>query len=96
MLESSIDTFYVDTYCVLCHTSDVKNITLALDEETLNAGRDYAQRHQTTLNALVRDLLAKTVVGDREAAIREMFRLMDAYPGNSAGRHWTREDLYAL
>ena len=38
----------------------VKNITLALDDETLDAGRAYAQRHQTTLNALVRELLVKT------------------------------------
>jgi hypothetical protein len=73
----------------------VKNVTLALDEETLDAGRAYAQRHQTTLNALVRELLAKTVVADREAAVREMFRLMDAHPGNSRGRRWKREELYA-
>lgn len=73
----------------------VKNITLALDEETLDAGRAYAQRHQTTLNALVRELLVRTVVADREAAVREMFRLMDAHPGNSRGQRWTREELYA-
>ena len=33
----------------------MKNITLAVDEETLAAGRAYAERHHTTLNALVRD-----------------------------------------
>ena len=73
----------------------MKNITLALDEETLEAGREYAQRHQTTLNALVRELLVKTVVADRASAVREMFRLMDAHPGNSRGARWTREDLDA-
>jgi hypothetical protein len=73
----------------------VKNITLALDDDTLDAGRLYAQRHQTTLNALVRELLVKTVMADREAAVREMFRLMDAHPGNSRGRRWAREELYA-
>jgi hypothetical protein len=72
----------------------MKNITLALDEETLEAGRIYALRHQTTLNALVRELLVKTVVADRQAALREMFRLMDAHPGNSGGERWTRDDLY--
>ena len=41
----------------------MKNITLALDEQTLEAGRSYAQRHQTTLNALVRELLVKTCTG---------------------------------
>jgi hypothetical protein len=73
----------------------MKNITLALDEETLDAGRAYARRHETTLNALVRELLVKTVVADRQAAVREMFRLMDAHPGDSHGQRWTREELYA-
>jgi hypothetical protein len=73
----------------------MKNITLSIDEETLDAGREYAQRHQTTLNGLVRDLLVKTVLADRKAAVTEMFRLMDAHPGNSKGRRWTREELYA-
>lgn len=73
----------------------MKNITLAIDEETLDAGRSYAQRHQTTLNALVRELLVKTVLADREAAVREMFRLMDAHPGDSRSQRWTREELYA-
>jgi hypothetical protein len=72
----------------------MKNITLSIDEETLNAGREYAQRHQTTLNGLVRELLVKTVLADKKAGVSEMFRLMDAHSGNSQGRHWTREDLY--
>ena len=72
----------------------MKNVTLALDEEALEAGRTYAERHQTTLDALVGDLLIRTVAEDRQAAVVEMFRLMDAHPGNSQGRRWTREELY--
>jgi hypothetical protein len=72
----------------------VKNITLALDDETLAAGRAYADRHKTTLNALVRDLLVRTVVQDRDATALEMFRLMDAAPGDSKGTRWTRDDLH--
>jgi hypothetical protein len=72
----------------------MKNITLSLDEGTLEAGRDYARRHQTTLNSLVRELLVKTVLADRNAGVREMFRLMDQHPGNSQGLRWNREDLY--
>jgi hypothetical protein len=73
----------------------VKNVTLAIDELTLEAGRRYAERHQTTLNALIRDLLVRAVVADRSAAVEEMFRLMDAHPGRSGGRRWKRDDLYA-
>lgn len=72
----------------------MKNITLAIDDETLEAGRSYASRHQTTLNSLVRELLVRTVLADRQALAEEMFRLMDAHPGNSAGKRWTREELY--
>ena len=80
----------MDTYNV-----DMKNITLSLDERTLEAGRVYARRHETTLNALVRDLLERAVVVDRQAAVVEMFRLMDQHVGRSGGRRWTREELYA-
>jgi hypothetical protein len=72
----------------------MKNITLAIDEETLAAGRAYAERHNTTLNALVRDLLARTVRIDRTAAVDEMFRLMDSAPGHSRGERWTRDELH--
>lgn len=72
----------------------MKNITLAIDEETLAAGRAYAERHNTTLNALVRDLLARTVHVDRAAAVEELFRLMDEAPGRSSAPRWTREELH--
>ena len=72
----------------------MKNITLALDEGTLAAGRAYVERHHTTLNALVRDLLARTVHVDRAAAVEEMFRLMDRSPGYALGKRWTRDELY--
>ena len=76
----------------------MKNITLALDEETIEAGRVYAERHGTTLDGLVRDLLARAVMTDRQAIVAGMFRLMDGHPGHSRGKQgatWTRDDLYA-
>ena len=72
----------------------MKNVTLALDEATLTAGRDYARRHRTSLNRLIRELLRKAAVADQQVHVREMFRLMDRHPGNSRGQAWKREDLY--
>ena len=72
----------------------MKNITLSIDEATLAAGREYARLHHTTLNNLVRDLLKQHTMGDRCAAVQEMFRLMDKAPGNSKGWKWKREELY--
>jgi hypothetical protein len=71
----------------------MKNITLALDESTVEAGRQYAERHNTTLNGLIRDLLGRVVFTDRAVVVAEMFRLMDGYPGHSGGQRWTRDEL---
>ena len=37
------------------------NITISLEESLLKTGRRYAERHQTSLNALIRTLLEATV-----------------------------------
>ena len=70
------------------------NITLSLDEELINAGRRYAQEHNTSLNALIRELLSDKVQGAAGNKMEEMFRLMDLAKGNSKGWKWNREELY--
>lgn len=45
----------------------MKNVTLAIDEETLVAGRDYARAHHTTLNDMIRQILKRTVVREARA-----------------------------
>ncbi len=73
----------------------MKNITLSLDDRLLEAGREYARRHRTTLNALVRELLERAVSrGERD--IDALFRLMDdsAPPGSPEGYRFRREDAY--
>jgi len=72
----------------------VKNITLSIDEETLEAGRDYAKRHNMSLNALIRTLLKQTVVRPSTQWLAESFEIMDKARGNSRGKTWKREDLY--
>ena len=70
------------------------NITISLDEDLLKSGRDYAQRHQTSMNALIRKLLEQTVRFQSDDWLEECFRLMDRAGGNSEGRKWSREELY--
>ena len=72
----------------------MKKITLTLDDETLEASRAYAARHHTTLDALVDSRLEKVTAADRRLAVAEMFRLMDAYPGDSRGARWNRGELH--
>ena len=47
------------------HQLEVKvpNITISLDEKLLRSGRQYAEKHGTSVNALIRGLLEKT--GDK-------------------------------
>ena len=72
----------------------MKNITIALDEKIVQAGREYAQRHQTTLNGLIRRLLEQTVLNTSGQWVDECFALMDKTQATSGGAHWTREELY--
>lgn len=72
-----------------------RNITLSIKEDLLQAGRQYAKNHHTSLNDLVRDLLAKTVMKSRQSHwLDECFNLMSKAKGHSHGKKWRREDLY--
>ena len=72
----------------------MKNITLSLNEELLQAGREYAQRHRLSLNTLVRRLLEQHVVRSSAAWLQESFTLMDRTHADSRGKKWKRGDLY--
>ncbi len=74
----------------------MKNITIALDEEMLEAGRAYAQKHNTSLNSLIRTLLQQTVMPTSKHWLDECFKLMDQAQAHSQGPQWQREDLYRV
>jgi hypothetical protein len=73
----------------------MKNVTLAIDEHLLEAGRDYARRRRTTLNALIRDLLKRTV-DSQYHDIEDLFRFMDDNPPPTipGGYQFRRTDAY--
>ena len=70
------------------------NITISLNELLLKSGRKYAEAHQTSVNALIRCLLEKTVKSDSIEWIEEIFTLMDRASIDSKGKRWKRKDLY--
>ena len=72
----------------------MRNITLALDEKTIRAGRAYARRHNMTLNSLVRKLLRQATVKESKDWIEECFTLMDKAHARPVPGKWRREDLY--
>jgi len=70
------------------------NITISLDEDLLKSGRRYAERHQLSINALIRKLLEQAIGYDSKEWMEECFRIMNQAKANSKGRKWKREDLY--
>jgi predicted ATP-dependent endonuclease of OLD family len=79
---------------VLIAEVNVANITLAINEELLKAGREYAKRQNISLNALIRKLLERTVRHSSKDWLDECFQKMDLSSGDSKGVKWRREDLY--
>ncbi len=72
----------------------MKNITISIEEDVLEAGREYAKRHNMSLNSLIRKLLAQTVRSESQNWLQECFALMDQANADSQGQKWTREELY--
>jgi hypothetical protein len=74
----------------------MKNITLAIDEDILQAGREYARIHDMSFNVLVRKLIEQTVVPQKDKWLSDTFSLMDKVNVSSQGKKWTREELYRV
>jgi hypothetical protein len=70
------------------------NVTISIDEELLKSGRQYAEKHHTSVNALIRGLLEQTVKRDSIQWVEECFSLMDRANASSKDTTWRREDLY--
>ena len=70
------------------------NITISIDEKLLKSGRKYAEKHHTSVNALIRNLLENTVRNNSSQWVDECFALMDRADARSGGKRWKREDLY--
>jgi hypothetical protein len=74
----------------------MKNITLSIDEDILQAGREYARSHNVSFNVLVRKLIEQTVVPKQNRWLEDTFSLMDKANVSSGNDRWTREELYRV
>lgn len=78
----------------MCIGGSMKNITLAIDDDVLKLGREYARRHNLSFNGLVRRLIEQTVYSSSTEWLSDTFSLMDTHPVSSGGKKWKREDLH--
>ncbi len=81
---------------ILCVIKAMRNITLSIDDDLLEKGREYARSHNISLNALVRKLLKQAVVREESRWLDDMFKLMDRANVSSKGKRWTRDELYRV
>lgn len=72
----------------------MKNITLSMDEHLIERAREYASQQGTSLNALIRSLLERTLSIQAGEDCVEFVRLAQENPGDSRGIKWSREDIY--
>lgn len=77
-----------------------KNITLAVDAETLKNARRIALERDTTINAMVRDYLRHLAGEEATKAKRrkEMSRFLRTFRASAKTKvgpvNWNREDIY--
>ena len=95
VMKPNVDTQSVPTYNVDVEgRCEMPNITISMDEDLLKSGRRYAQKQNTSVNALIRKLLEQTVNPQYEEWMDECFSAMDRAGTDSKGKTWKREDLY--
>lgn len=72
------------------------NLTLSVDEKTVEKAREVARRQGTSLNELLRRYIA-SLAGKRtgEEVAADLQRLWAEGTGNSGGWKFNREEIYA-
>jgi hypothetical protein len=70
----------------------MKNVTLSIPEELLAMSREYAARHQTTLNQLVRDMLKKVV--QQKNPVDSLLEKSEQFTVNTKGSSFDRDEIY--
>jgi metal-responsive CopG/Arc/MetJ family transcriptional regulator len=72
----------------------MKNVTLSMPDELLSKSREYAEKHGTTLNEMIRDYLKKTVKSDQSDFIKRLELLQQQVQIKTKGERFDRDELY--
>ena len=74
----------------------MSNVTLSIDNELLEKGRNYARLHHTSLNHMIRESIREKVEAESPAWLEEAFGIMDELKSAKKSSSWKREDLYRV
>jgi metal-responsive CopG/Arc/MetJ family transcriptional regulator len=72
----------------------MKNVTLSMPDDLLSKSREYAEKHGTTLNEMIRDYLKKTVKSDQSDFIKRLELLQQQVQVKTKGERFDRDALY--
>lgn len=72
----------------------MKNVTLSVPDDLLEKAREYARKHGTTLNQMIRDLLRETVMENRTAMVEEMQELYKKASYKGKIEPFNRNEIY--
>ena len=70
----------------------MKNVTLSIPDDLLMKSRIYAQKHNTSLNQLIRDMLSNFV--QDKNSIEKLLEKSDAFAVESEPYKFNRDDIY--
>jgi hypothetical protein len=72
----------------------MRNVTMAMDEQTLALGRQYAQKRNLSFDIFVAQLIKREVKPVSKDWPEHLFSLMDKSTGSSNGQKWTRDEIH--
>lgn len=72
------------------------DVTLSIDQRTLERAQRLAQERGTSLNQLIQEYLVELTTNDPAQAIAELERLWNEEEGDSGGWSWNREEVHDL
>ena len=72
----------------------MKNVTLSIPDELLLKSREYAKKHGTTLNQMIRDLLKRNVTDGESSVAKAIVSHAEKTAVSAKGYRWNRDDAY--
>jgi metal-responsive CopG/Arc/MetJ family transcriptional regulator len=72
----------------------MRNVTLSFPDDLIEKGKDYARKHDMSLNALIRDAFRRMIESETKDSTAGLFAALDSAAGKSGGDRWTRDEIY--
>jgi hypothetical protein len=72
----------------------VKNVTITLDDRSLDEAKKLAASRGKSLSRFIQELVHRALRPQQEPGEDEFFRLIKELKPNSKGWKWNREEIY--